>query len=1134
MLVAQPASLSVYRGQSRTGQGEGPGKTVLHGEQYMRVDPPLFHPDLLDAIRPWMTLDSDPADHQRLNDQLEGWSLFPAGEYLFVVRLVSAGVYDRRAAYFAHGRAWKRDALTFGFDAGLHLGRSDAFDSPWREERPAAASFEDVPAVVRIEQIAGESQTAARFLGHLMQALTESYQLIIAAPVADFASRGALHALIGMSRAALPAALQRGCRIRVYSRFPELFLRHLGANLVVVPEEAASDALTARPTATLIDRQGRKISGKEVGERMLSYATAVIERAIAIPEGLPFFSARMRDGFGGDARAVQITYNLAFAFAGSDERKTEVLRRYLPRAAEKLGPGLPWSDLIGREEWSGFPREALLDELLTDPGTLSEGRRELLRAAENGASHLGIRVDDRLNAWWDARDRGKLMRLFELLAHEPPLVSDRAVAERTVEIPLEELSRAGSPAGVIEAEAKHGQLAGRAHESAALARAASDAGVFTILSRAVANDRFDPTWARTYIQTASRDDLIEAARRWFGETSFFREAWADVPLMLLGRLRSLEPPPASLAAAVTSAGTVRSPATDLEIHLGLADVLTRIDQAAGRDTENTLVTALWRALPDLGEAGREAVERIAFDPSWRCIRLARVDLQTLLMLAAGFWKEESLSQVYEELDTRMLVDVETTTSALARGGWWYFWRLRSSLKPKHTSDSAILRRSALAWLACPVWTDGGGAEVALETWDAVLADLPRTLERHELARLCADGARRWPWIPPFEEVQFAELIDRVGDLGGLAELAEVVSAERWPTPNGKPIAEYVLSESRLTEAFPPNALAWLMDDRQGGERPVLTLDESARLYSNAGHRSQQALAARAESVAKTLDSDPRTALRVASDPNLWSDGRFLMRVAEWMNEKGSIAAITFDVLRTIDDHVNGEPAAPLRTPSAVLVRELVEAGLHHAASLLHREWSSDAHKETLADEVIAALLTGAFDHRCWQQLASRIEAERAGGGRHPLGILAERIRAKALSPKQRKTLAASGWRTFQAAGRGNPPLLSALVSETAIARVLEFAAAMLPSGGLGTAALQLVFALTNLAFRTDVQWWRNLVKAMRAWKRHGAVPSADDREDAAFALLFSALDEKEQDALRRALRNERHWSIPFEFGESML
>src|SRR4029077_19484146 len=107
--------------------------------------------------------------------QLEGWSFFSHGGSLFVARLISAGTYDRYAAYFAHGRVWKREALLPGFDPGLHLGRWEAFDPPWRDSYPGRQVAEDVPSLVRPDQVKTEAQTAAIWLGHLFQALLGGY-----------------------------------------------------------------------------------------------------------------------------------------------------------------------------------------------------------------------------------------------------------------------------------------------------------------------------------------------------------------------------------------------------------------------------------------------------------------------------------------------------------------------------------------------------------------------------------------------------------------------------------------------------------------------------------------------------------------------------------------------------------------------------------------------------------------------------------------------------------------------------------------------------------------------------------------------------------------------------------------------
>ncbi len=1088
-------SLSLHRGQSRTGVGEGPGKTVLHGEQYIDVDAPLYDVELLDAIRPWMTLDSDPADHQRLNDQLEAWSLFFAGEYLFVARLVSAGVYDRRAAYFAHGRAWKRDAIVRGFDPGLYLGRSSAFDLP------ANPGADEQPAVVRIEQVTAETQVATRFLAHLLQAMMEGSALIIAAPVADFASGSALHALVGFARAGLPSQLQRHCLIRIYSRSPDRFVRHLGVSLIVVPEETASGALTARPTATLIDRQGRKIAGPELGERALEYASAVVERAVAIPDGLPCFTQRLREvPPGGASRSIPITYNVAFAFAGPVERRGELLRRYLPRAAEKLGPGLRWTELIGRDEWREFPGDALLDELLTDAREASEGRRELLRAAEDGAARLGLCVDERLPEWWDARDAGKLARLVELLAHEPPFVSPHAAAERTTEVPLGQLLKAGSLHVVLDAEARSGRLAWRAHEAEDLALAASDERVFAVLSHAVTNDLLDPNWARAFVATASGKLLLEAAQRWLGNASFFGNGWENVPELLLDRLRA-EPPAGTLASVVAQAGLRLTPGGNLERYLRLADVLTRIDKNAA----DALLTPLWETQATLKDP--ELFERIAFDPGWVCLRISGIELATLLVLAASFRKDDSIARLIDEIDGRMRRDPETTTDALVCGGWWYFWRKRSHLTSHDAASAAVLEQSALRWLGSPFWTEGRGAEATLEAWDFALGDLPRELRGDKLATLRAPngGPRRWPWIPPFEEEQLEELIDRAGDLGGLAELVEAMHSERWPAAEGRPLDEHVLTRSRFNGKLPPRVLGWLLEERYGATQPMLDINESRVVLTHAGHRRRHSIEARIDSIAGVFDRDIGLALRSANDPNLWTEPSFLSRIAFWMNAKISLAAIGIDIARTIDDHADGEPDRRPQKPSPTLMRALVEHGFHRAAKLLDPQLSSEIHKETLADGVVAALLASNAKHQCWSELAMKVDGHRGTSGVHPLAVVAQCIRSTMLSQNEKLRLATDGWWTFAEAARKCQTLRVTFVDESAVQHVFAIAVAMLPAGALGTAALQLLDVLSGSAWQPDMRWWIALVKAIRVYQRNPTTRSVDDRGDLAVALIYAAL-----------------------------
>ncbi|MEE8526312.1 MAG: hypothetical protein V3T72_20440 [Thermoanaerobaculia bacterium] len=429
---ALPVSISVYRGQSRTGIGEGPGKPIAHGEQYLRADPPLDgDASRLRQIQPWMSLDADPVDLDQLGGELEAWSCFGDQGLGYVVRLVSAGVYDRRQAYFSHGRAWPEGAFRGAFDPGAHLGRSQAFEQPWRDQDPGERVAEPDPEMVRPRQVDAEKPAAVRFLAHLLQARVESRPLIIAAPLQDFAAGGALHALVSFARAALPSDLKPGCRIRIYTRNPELFLRHRDADLVAVPEAVAAAALAARHDATLLDRHGQRNAGRVLDPRAKAYAEAVVERACKIPQSLLAFSARFGGDCGGgeglpgaeEVRSLQITYNLAFAMSGSEQRRGDLLRKYLFKKAGELGP-LPWDRLIDAHEWAVFPRQAILESLLRPVD--DDGGRALQCQIEEAAGRLGLVVDPLLDDWWADGDAGKNRRVVELLSHAPPLVSATA------------------------------------------------------------------------------------------------------------------------------------------------------------------------------------------------------------------------------------------------------------------------------------------------------------------------------------------------------------------------------------------------------------------------------------------------------------------------------------------------------------------------------------------------------------------------------------------------------------------------------------------------------------------------------------------------------------------------------------
>ncbi|MBV9497576.1 MAG: hypothetical protein JOZ54_25290 [Acidobacteria bacterium] len=1091
--IAQLPSLSVYRGQSRSGQGEGPGKAVLHGEQYLRVDAALYETNVLDAIRPWMTLDSDPADHQRLEDQLEAWSLFTTDQYLFVVRLASAGRYDRRAGSYAHGRAWRLDALPPGFDPGLHLGRVEAFDPPWRDDFPGHSQPEIPPVLPRIESLRTEKETAASFLGHLLQGIMDGAPLIIAAPLADFVSGNTLPALVSLARGGLPARLRNGCRIRIYSRMPDIFLRHLGANLVVVPEDTASVAVAARPQATLLDRRGCKLAGKEMSALARDYATAVVESALDIPESLPWFSERLRDvPSSEDARTISVSYNLGHALSLPRERRARFLHRYLPPAADRLGPGIAWDHILGAEEWRSFPGEAVLDLVLSDSRDASAGRRELLRAAEDGAARIGLFVDDRLRGWWNPDDPAKLQRLLELLDHG--LVREEAATERTAQIPLARLAQAGSLSAVLRAEAKCGKLAQRGREGIELALAAHDSGIFRLLSEAVSANRLDPLWARDYVRTATPEKVVEAAEAWLGDARFLKQEWTAVNKPILDQLRTLASLPERLRPLILQAGERLHPTEHLDVYLRLADLLSRFESSAAT---NSLIDAL---LPLLGDSAKQDfIESIAFDPAWRCLDITRLETGALLQLAAIFQREASLTRLYAELDARMESNPDPTTAALARSGWWYFWRRNTQV------GAATRTRSALAWLA-----HASGTDVTREAWTLALEDLPQTLPGEKFAELRTRSAtgKPWPWIPAFEQDQCDEMLLRASDLGALAEIVEAST----PWQGDQPLHEYALSvwsHSKL-ETLPHNALAWLLE---GIPRPALDLAQSAALHRYAGHRQNRALAARVSAIAPLLESSPRQALTAANNPSLWNEAKFATQIANWMSTKSSIAEMGgLEVAKMINVRLVAEPATRPQARSAALMKDLRVAGLLRVAALLTAKSQPEG--------VLRALLMNDATDRSWKELAA--EVKRASPNEavgHPLFELAKQIRGTELLPREREALSAYGWERFLVVAKTHRELTSSLLiipnQPATMLPLLSFAASLLGDGSLGNAALQLVFA-AGPSFLTSAEWWHLLLEAIEdAVARQ---PSADDRYEAAVAALFAYVEDPEyENALFDAL-----------------
>jgi len=505
-----PISSSLFRGHAEKGVGEGTGYRIAQGEQYLAVEEELNDASLLSAVRPWMSFDADPADHRTLGERLEGWSCFCHAGRLFVVRLAAAGTFDRRAAYFAHGRAWRLDELPAGCDPGLHLGQPAAFDAPW-PDGAQGERWEPPAPQLNTRPVAAEPLVAARLLGHLFQAFAGGYPVLYAVPVAEFVSGGPMASLVAFSRAGLPADLRDRCRLRVYTRLPDLFLRHLEADLLALPLEAAGAALAVARSAVLLNRAGEVMAGPPLDSQAQRYAEAVVERALALPAALPLFATRYGRQFGVEGlsdmagvRGVQIVYNLAFALPAKAAVREQMVARYLPEAARTLGPGLRWRRLVG-EDWGQLPAVALRG-LLLDGLASSPGEQELWSEVAVEVGRQGQVIDAEVAAWWVASDPGRLDRLLALLSCDPPILST-ACAMRCLD-------------GVAAGE---------------LARRARQPEVFQALAEATSKGFLTAGWALDYVGEVPKDELPEAGERLVAQKSAW-ENWGDAPGLWLNRL----------------------------------------------------------------------------------------------------------------------------------------------------------------------------------------------------------------------------------------------------------------------------------------------------------------------------------------------------------------------------------------------------------------------------------------------------------------------------------------------------------------------------------------------------------------------------------------------------------------------
>jgi hypothetical protein len=297
----------------------------------------------------------------------------------------------------------------------------------------------------------------------------------------------------------------------------------------------------------------------------------------------------------------------------------------------------------------------------------------------------------------------------------------------------------------------------------------------------------------------------------------------------------------------------------------------------------------------------------------------------------------------------------------------------------------------------------------------------------------------------------------------------------------------------------------------------------------AGPRGAQALRARLASICHCLEKDEQAepAIHGADQPSLWDKVAFAEALASWMHGRGSVDRIGLEIAEKIESQIAAEPVRRPRPVRRKLVEELVRRKLAKCAALLDPDLPGVVALEDLLESAVAALADGEHDHPCWQRLAELIANDTTG--KHLLVSLAEQVRRE--TGERRTALERNGWRTFEAAAQKEPSLRFIRTDQTVGLPVFDLAASLSLPGGLGNAALGVIFS-ANSNQKGKSEWWDALLHEFFRWRRYSAFDCPEDRRDVAMALVVRLLGDLKSEerqvfwsALGRIAGNKSEWQL---------
>ena len=1090
------SSSSIYRGPSSSGLGEAPGVSVDHGEQFLAAAPDLWKnaPDgLIDQIRSWLTLDARGQDYSLLGEKLEAWSCFPfehpSRGMRFVVRLAGAGTYDRRAAYFAHGRAWPAAECRPDNDPGTLIGRTDAFSQPWRdhpipfEERAAEPEANEWRRVLESEP---EKLAAASLLAYLYQARVTRIPVVLAVPIREFVTGSPLHKLVAFARAALPWELKQDSRIRVYTSMPSTYLQNLKADLIVIPEDLAGEAMRVSPDAILLDRAGKLYAGTgSEGGRQISpytrYAEAVVDRFLDSPAELFVpalfpFTGRVVAGVDipvngappGPAMASVANIYDVVATAGDEDHADKLLRFLFRQANKNAKIAQPWESMIPAGDWAKFPPDAIREVVCSEPGT--EDAAALQRCVRLEARRRELRIELPQGA--------TPARVLQFLADG--FVSEAEATRRVRECDAKDIFEVLGPGS----------------------------GVTETLVNLLGSTQLPAEWARRFPLLGTAGEAVERLISAATCTTLAGSPWESPLHDALGRL---------LREGIVSPQ--------------LAEQLSRFPQPSSTYGRLLIVEVLFRSKPETAKSridqvfralereGRRWIVQHLDDTALTCLRdvsipvewdrdvadlwlqasenrirqLTPARLVRLLdphqpmshsvtaILDSHFENETSnlkklLSQERAQSVTALNLCMQTT-NALIDNHLWMRWRCVSRVLP------GTFRICAKAWVMA-----NRGREVLLEDWKRVMLDLEH-LEVREIFQMktqCESQVFRWPIVRMFDEEQLDDLIALVGENpSALSQIAATTDTE------------YRKVQQRANLNAPEGFLQHL---NSNSPLPASWSIEGLRQFLVSAPAGTRAISRAADAIAARLWENPQ-AVSLVGEFQLWQAPNFLWRLLESLSKRQIGAASA----QALERSIGSFPAAPrsrialadLRW-AADYYRELNCPGI---AQWLYPVSGTEA----LYRDAWESLISGDGRRPVWSQIAS-IVAQRSVAD--PLGELLAQLWH--MDANQLSRVDRHGPGAFRQACADHPILLS--VNRRGRVPALQLAAFLRPHDSIGSISASLLHL--GVCWRPPEIWWRAFLDTVRDCPRRSGFPNQDRFDDAIASICWTA---KEQ------FRGEDQW-----------